>query len=80
MAELSLDDLQWSRIFLFLLISAFLYIIGVVIYRSYLHPLAKIPGPRLAALTFLPEFYYNYLNDGSFLWKIKEWHDRYGTS
>jgi hypothetical protein len=28
-----------------------LYIIGVAIYRLYLSPIAKFPGPKLAALT-----------------------------
>jgi hypothetical protein len=29
------------------------YLIGLVIYRKTLHPLAKIPGPFLASVTYL---------------------------
>ena len=33
---------------------------------SPFHPLAKIPGPRLAALTTWYEFYWNVIQDGQF--------------
>ncbi|RKL19410.1 hypothetical protein BFJ68_g3684 [Fusarium oxysporum] len=49
-----------------------------VVYRLYLSPLAKIPGPRLAALTFFYEFYYDVVKRGKFLWKIQELHRQYG--
>lgn len=65
---------------------AFLVIISVqlgwglviAIYRLYLHPLAKIPGPRLAASTFWYEFYYDVILPGRYVWKIKDLHERYG--
>ncbi|KAF5973498.1 trichodiene oxygenase [Fusarium bulbicola] len=49
-----------------------------IIYRLYLSPLAKIPGPKLAALTFFYEFYYDVIKRGKFLWKIQELHRQYG--
>jgi cytochrome P450 len=55
-----------------------LYIISLGIYRLFLSPLAKIPGPRLAALTYWYEFYYECILPGRFLWKIKELHAQYG--
>ncbi|KAM0230947.1 hypothetical protein ACHAP5_011223 [Fusarium lateritium] len=55
-----------------------LRIIWVIIYRLYLSPIAKVPGPKLAALTFFYEFYYDAICRGRFLWKIQELHRQYG--
>ncbi|KAJ5875447.1 uncharacterized protein N7473_012794 [Penicillium subrubescens] len=48
------------------------------IYRLYLHPLRRIPGPRLAAITHLYEFYYDVLCRGRFIWEIERLHKQYG--
>ncbi|PYI07012.1 cytochrome P450 [Aspergillus sclerotiicarbonarius CBS 121057] len=48
------------------------------IYRLYFHPLSKFPGPRLAAITHLVEFYYDVVQDGRFLWEIETMHEKYG--
>jgi hypothetical protein len=55
-----------------------LYAIGLVVYRLYFHPLAKFPGPRLAAATFWYEAYYEVLKTGRFGFNISELHDKYG--
>ncbi|KAF9769142.1 hypothetical protein IL306_013504 [Fusarium sp. DS 682] len=55
-----------------------LRIVSTIVYRLYLSPLAKIPGPKLAALTFFYEFYYDVIKRGKFLWKIQELHHQYG--
>jgi cytochrome P450 len=56
-----------------------LYWLAVGIYRVYFHPLAGIPGPKLAAFTFWYEFYYEiYPNKFQYLWKIKQLHGQYG--
>ncbi|CAG7561048.1 unnamed protein product [Fusarium equiseti] len=52
--------------------------IWVIIYRLYLSPIAGVPGPKLAALTFFYEFYYDAICRGRFLWKIQELHRQYG--
>lgn len=56
------------------------YYVGVAIYRLYFSPLAKFPGPKLAALTQWVEAYYEiwYGEGGQFLWKYREWHEKYG--
>jgi cytochrome P450 len=55
------------------------YWLVIFIYRAYFSPLAKIPGPRLAAATFWYEFYYDvYPNKFQYLWKIKQLHEQYG--
>jgi hypothetical protein len=48
------------------------------IYRLYWIPLARITGPRLAALTFWYEFYFDVVKKGQYTFKIKELHERYG--
>lgn len=47
-------------------------------YNFYLHPLRKIPGPKLAAVTSWPDFYYDVIKDGSYLFEIRKMHDHYG--
>jgi hypothetical protein len=47
--------------------------------RLYFHPLAHIPGPRLAALTWWYEFYYDAIQPGQYIFKIQELHKQYGT-
>ncbi|OJZ89330.1 hypothetical protein ASPFODRAFT_58058 [Aspergillus luchuensis CBS 106.47] len=41
-------------------------------------PLAKFPGPLLAAATELYEFYYDVIRDGQFVWHIERLHQKYG--
>ncbi|MCJ1396152.1 hypothetical protein MMC18_009041 [Xylographa bjoerkii] len=58
--------------------SCLLYYIALGIYRLYFHPLAKFPGPRLAALTLWYEFYFDVIGGGRYLWKVKELHEKHG--
>lgn len=41
-------------------------------------PVAHIPGPRFAAMTFWTEFYYDVFLGGRYTWKLLEYHERYG--
>jgi hypothetical protein len=59
-------------------ISILLYSVVVVIYRLYLSPLSKFPGPKLAAATLLYEAYYDVILGGQYTFKIKELHEQYG--
>lgn len=52
--------------------------LGTALYRLFLSPVARIPGPRLAAITFWYEFYYDVLKKGQYTWKLKELHKQYG--
>ena len=54
--------------------------VGILVtYRLHLSPVARFPGPKLAALTFLYEFYYDVWQEGQYTWKIRDLHDKYGT-
>ncbi|PYH94159.1 benzoate 4-monooxygenase cytochrome P450 [Aspergillus ellipticus CBS 707.79] len=60
-----------------------IFLLGVIcflrsIYRLYFHPLSKIPGPKLTAITHLYEFYHDVIRRGKFLWEIERMHQRYG--
>ena len=52
------------------------YLLLRVIYNLFFHPLAKIPGPVLMAVTDIPFLYYR--AQGAWPHKVKELHDRYG--
>ncbi|KAL4881704.1 cytochrome P450 [Aspergillus karnatakaensis] len=55
-----------------------LWTAGEAIRRLYFHPLAHIPGPRLAALTWWYEFYFDAIQPGQYVFKIQELHKQYG--
>lgn len=52
----------------------------VIVYRLTLHPLAKFPGPKLAAASQAYEAYYDlwYKGGGEFSPKIRNLHKKYG--
>ncbi|KAI1505309.1 cytochrome P450 [Biscogniauxia marginata] len=50
----------------------------LVFYRLFLHPLARFPGPRLAAISRWCEGYYDVVQDGKYTSKIAELHKIYG--
>ncbi|PVH83062.1 cytochrome P450 monooxygenase [Cadophora sp. DSE1049] len=62
------------------LLSAFsvLYFFALGVWRLCFSPISHFPGPKLAALTYWYEFYYDLMQRGQFVFKIQELHDRYG--
>jgi hypothetical protein len=57
-----------------------LYLIGLILYRLYLSPIARFPGPKLAAMTYLFEGYYDVVKRGKYTFKIRDLHTEYGQS
>jgi hypothetical protein len=57
----------------------FLYQLLKALYNvSPLHPLSHVPGPKLAAATYLPEFYYDVVKFGCYTKEIGSMHEKYG--
>jgi hypothetical protein len=54
------------------------YLSILIYYRLFLSPLAKFPGPRLAAATGLYEAYFQFIKGGKFTWEIERLHRKYG--
>jgi hypothetical protein len=73
-----LSDSQFSLIIAFIGIYV-LYIGARATYSVYFGPLAKFPGPKLAAATLWYEFYYDVILRGQYTFKIKELHNQYGA-
>ncbi|KAI0475699.1 cytochrome P450 [Xylariaceae sp. FL0804] len=55
-----------------------LYYLTLAVYRLYLHPLARYPGPKLAAVSRWYEGYYDLYQSGQYTFKIAEMHRKYG--
>lgn len=58
------------------------YITYTIIHRLYYNPLAKFPGPKLAAASWAYEIYYDLLSrpKTSYMYEIRRMHQIYGTS
>lgn len=54
------------------------YCATLVFYRLFFHPLAKFPGPKVAAISRWYEAYYDVVLGGKYTKKIAELHEIYG--
>lgn len=52
--------------------------VALCVYRLYFSPLAGFPGDKLAAATGWVETYHDVFRGGQFIFKIEEWHAKYG--
>ena len=61
-------------------VTLFIYLVALGIYRLHFSPIAKFPGPKLAALTLWYEFYHDVVRGGQYIFKIDELHEQYGIA
>lgn len=62
-------------------LAVFGWVTAVAIYRIAFHPLAKIPGPKLAAITQLYQTYFSYhKNESRYYEKVEQLHKKYGKN
>ncbi|KAF9884916.1 hypothetical protein FE257_000907 [Aspergillus nanangensis] len=59
-------------------LASLIYLLGLAIYRVFFSPLSRIPGHRLAALTYWYETYYEVYKGGQYFRVIDEMHAIYG--
>lgn len=56
-----------------------LYRVGLALYNiSPFHPLYYFPGPRLAAMSFVYEFWFDFIKWGKYTTEIQRLHEIYG--
>jgi hypothetical protein len=70
----------YSRAALVVIGGSFVYSLTLAIHRLLISPLARFPGPKLAAPTGWYEVYYDLVHKGSYLFEIEKMHDQYGES
>ena len=74
--------MEWSIVLAFAGFLLFLRFVVLAVYRLYFHPLAGFPGPKLAAITFFYEFFFDCCvrAGGQYSFQIDKLHERYGEA
>jgi len=70
---------SWEHGLCLALASWVLYLIAGAVYRLYFHPLARFPGPKIAAVTGWYETYHDLIRRGMFVWELEKMHEKYGA-
>lgn len=78
LAGLSLGEMTLQNIIVAGISISVVLGVCVAVYRLYFHPLAKFPGPKLAAVTLWYEFYYDCIKAGQYVHEIRRMHQKYG--
>lgn len=65
--------------YLFSVYAIFAALVASAVYRLYLHPLRKFPGPRLAAIAGWYAAYWDCFGQGGYTAHVIELHKQYGA-
>ena len=68
--------LHWLAL---LMASVTAYLVFMTVYRLFFHPLAKVPGPKLAAISGLYMTYYDLVMLGAMVEQLEVLHKKYGS-
>ncbi|KAI9706195.1 MAG: hypothetical protein M1820_004956 [Bogoriella megaspora] len=71
-------SLSWITVLCIGLGASIVYTICLTIWRLYFSPLAKYPGPKIAAATLWYELYFDLIKGGQFFQEIDRMHSVYG--
>lgn len=74
----SCSDMAFVTLLSATALSALLYLLGLTVWRLFLHPLAGVPGPKIAALTAWYEFYWDCPRQGQYVFRVQEMHREFG--
>src|SRR6186713_695109 len=78
LSPMSDDRVPITRVVVLLVAASIMYTIHLALARLVFSPIAKFPGPKLAAFSFWYEFFYDVVQGGQYTWKIEELHKKYG--
>jgi len=75
-----MGDLSMLKGVAYLVVAWVAYRVGIALYNiSPYHPLARFPGPKIAAASYLYEAYYDWWLVGRYGKVIARMHESYGT-
>ncbi|KAI0109278.1 cytochrome P450 [Hypoxylon sp. NC0597] len=69
-----IKNISWRPV----IVAIILLLPSIAIHRLFYHPLARFPGPKLAAITRYVEAYYDVICGGKYEFQIMKMHEKYG--
>lgn len=69
---------KWTSFATILASTILIYSFLLSFYRLTISKLAGFPGPKIAAITFWYEFYYDWWCSGKYIFEIEKMHKKYG--
>ncbi|KAK8215694.1 putative cytochrome P450 [Phyllosticta capitalensis] len=67
-----------TSLYLFSVLVVLAYLVTKIVYRLVFHPLASVPGSKLAAASLLYEFFWDAVMGGQYVFRVAEMHEKYG--